>query len=195
MKLPLNCTADYIPDFLSQTEADELYRILIDEYALDQARLVIHAGGQCVATDSFKILFSTAELKAQNSHPEHIHGKCHTWSGAMARLREKVESLLDKKFEIAMCLYYPDGSYFAPYHFDQQTSGAQTIIPSLSLGATRRFEFRERSSEATYAIDLAPGSLLVMGEDCQDNYEHSLPKDPQYKDGRINITFREPAFK
>jgi alkylated DNA repair dioxygenase AlkB len=195
MKLPLNCSVDYFPDFLSQGEAAELYRVLIKDHELDKAQLVIEAGGKIHQTDSFKILFSTAELIEQNTHPEHIHGKCHVWSGVMASLREKVEHLLDKEFEIAMCLFYPDGDYSATYHFDQQTSGHQTILPSISLGEARKFNFRENSSGDVYSLELGNGSLLVMGEYCQSRYEHSLPKDPRHKYGRINITFREPAFK
>ena len=195
MRLPLNCTVDYFADFLGEEEAAELYRVLIEQYHLDKARLVIEAGGKIHHTDSFKILFSTSELIEQNTHPEHIHGKCHVWSGIMATLRDKVEHLTDKQFEIAMCLYYPDGNYFSAYHFDQQTSGDQTILPSISLGEVREFVFRENSSGDVYSIDLGNGSLLVMGAHCQSRYEHSLPKDPQYKNGRINITFREPAFK
>ncbi len=195
MRLPLDCTVDYFPDFLSQEDASELYRVLIEEYELDKARLVIEAGGKTIRTDSFKILFSTAELIERNTHPEHVHGKCHVWSGAMATLRNKVEQLLNQPFEIAMCLFYPDGNYFSGYHYDQQTSGHKTILPSISLGEVRQFDFRENSSGDVYSLDLAHGSLLVMGEYCQSRYEHGLPKDPRYKNGRINITFREPAFQ
>jgi alkylated DNA repair dioxygenase AlkB len=195
MKLPLNCSVDYFPGFLSQEEAAELYRVLIEDYELDKARLVIEAGGKIHETDSFKFLFSTAELIEQNSHPESIHGKCHVWSGVMASLREKVEQLLDKQFEIAMCLFYPDGKYFAPYHFDQETSGHETILPSISLGEVREFSFRENGSGEAYSLELGNGSLLVMGEYCQGRYEHSLPKDSRYKNGRINITFRDPNYK
>ncbi|MFT5123382.1 MAG: hypothetical protein ACI9TH_000984 [Kiritimatiellia bacterium] len=49
-------------DFLSQEESSELYRVLTEEYHLDQARLIIEAAGEMVETDSFKFLFSTAEL-------------------------------------------------------------------------------------------------------------------------------------
>ena len=85
--------------------------------------------------------------------------------------------------------------FFAPYHFDQQTSGANTILPSISLGEVREFCFRENDSHETYSLELANGSLLVMGEHSQSRYEHSLIKDPRYINGRINITFRESNFK
>lgn len=195
MKLPLNCTVDYIPDFLSKAEAEELYRLLIDEYHLDKARVMIEAGGKLIETDGFKILFLTERLKNDNSRPEHIHGKSFVWEGAMARLRERVEKLMNKEFELAMCLYYPDGNFFAPYHNDQETSGHETILPSISLGEEREFCFKDNGSGDEYSLDLADGSLLVMGAYCQSRYMHSLPKRSKYKNGRINITFREPGFQ
>ncbi len=195
MKLPLNCTVDYYSDFLSDQEAVALYDDLIDQYQLDQARLIIHAGGKLIKTDSFKIIFIDEDLKQQNSHPEEIHGKNYVWSGLMAQLKERVEKLLDKEFQLAMCLYYPDGNYFAPYHSDQETSGYNTILPSFSLGEVRQFSFKDNSNEDVYSMDLAHGSLLVMGAHCQERYTHSLIKNPAYKNGRINITFREASFK
>lgn len=195
MKLPLNCSVDYIKDFLSSEEATELYRILIEEYQLDQARLIVKNGEKMMATDSFKILFATEKLIQAESHPESIHGKNFAWSGLMLTLRKRVEKLTGKEFEIAMCLYYPNGNYFAPYHYDQETSGYQTILPSISLGEIREFRFKSRTDEAVYSLDLAHGSLLLMADYCQSRYKHSLPKNPNYKNGRINITFRESDFK
>ncbi|YCM45128.1 alpha-ketoglutarate-dependent dioxygenase AlkB [Verrucomicrobiaceae bacterium 227] len=194
-RLPLNCTIDYLADFLNPEEANELYRTLTEDYHLDKEKLVVEAAGKMVETDSYKILFSTAELIAQNTHPQHIHGKCYPWAGAMDRLRQKVEDLTGQTFEIAMCLFYPDGNYFAPYHSDQMTSGEATILPSLSLGEVRKFEFRENDNGGLYSLDLDHGSLLVMGRDSQTRYQHSLPRDPGYQRGRINITFREASFK
>jgi alkylated DNA repair dioxygenase AlkB len=196
MKLPLNCTTHYYDDFLSPSEADELYQLLLDEYKLDKARIIIEVGGKIMETDSFKILFATDRLIESNSHPEHIHGKVHPWKGPMAKLREKVEAFTNHEFELAMCLYYPDGNFFTPYHSDQQTSGQKTLLPSLSLGEERDFTFREVESEnEAYRLNLKNGSMLLMGEHCQFRYQHSLPKEPEYKNGRINITFREPSFK
>jgi len=195
MRLPLNCQVDYINDFLCEEEAAALYRTLIDEYHIDRARLVVNAGGEIIETDSFKILFASKRLIEQNSHPESIHGKTHVWSGLMAKLRASIEEVTGRKFELAMCLYYPDGNYFAPFHNDQQTSGDDTVLPSISLGEVREFCFKEESSQSVYSLQLQNGSLLIMGRYCQSRYTHSLPKDPAYKKGRINITFREPGFK
>ncbi|WP_439128845.1 alpha-ketoglutarate-dependent dioxygenase AlkB [Polaribacter sp.] len=195
MNLPPNCEIDYITDFLSKEESNELYNILIEKYKLDQSRIIINNGDDLIKTDSFKILFASETLINKNSHPEEIHGKSFLWEGPLNKLKQKVEDLLNKKFELAMCLYYPDGNYFAPYHSDQETSGFNTILPSISLGEVREFSFSDKTTNELYNFDLANGSLLVMGAHCQSRYTHSLLQDSKYKKGRINITFREPTFQ
>lgn len=195
MKLPINCSVDYIEDFLTDKEANDLYSTLIENYQIDKSRLVIQVSGKSIQTDSFKILFCTESLKEQNSHPEEIHGKSFVWSGHMALLKEKVETSLKREFEIAMCLYYPNGTFFAPYHDDQETSGNNTIIPSISLGEVRVFSFKDKSSQEEYNLDLGNGSIIVMGAHCQGRYTHSLLQNSDYKNGRINITFRDANFQ
>lgn len=195
MKLPINCTVEYKCDFLTKAEAQELYDLLISQYQIDKARIIIEAGGKLIKTDSFKILFVTEELKKQNSHPETVHGKSFVFTGKMAALKKKVETLLNREFDLAMCLYYPDGHYFAPYHSDQETAGSETILPSISLGEAREFSFKDKTDGSCYNLELANGSILVMGAYCQSRFTHSLLKDPKYKQGRINITFRDRNFQ
>ena len=195
MKLPINCSVEYISDFLSDKEANLLYTLLTETYHIDKSKLSICFDDKVIETDSYKILFSTEKLMQQNSHPEHIHGKVYPWFGLMKTLKDRVEKLTNQTFEIAMCLYYPNGEYFAPYHFDQLTSGKKTILPSISIGEVREFSFKRNESDSTYSLDLANGSILIMKEHSQSRYTHSLPKNSKYKKGRINITFRESNFK
>lgn len=195
MRLPLNCTVDYISDFLTKEETAELYSLLINQYQIDKARILIEAGGKLITTDSFKILFLTEELIEQNSHPEEIHGKRYAFRGKMAELKKKIEKLLKREFDLAMCLYYPDGNYFTPYHSDQETSGENTILPSISLGEVREFSFKAKANGECYNLELANGSVIIMGLHCQSRYTHSLLKNPKYKHGRINITFRDRNFQ
>ncbi len=195
MKLPLDCEVDYFSNFLTKEEAIALYDVLINTYRLHESQLTILAGGQLIETDSFKFLFTTQELLDNNSHPESIHGKNYVWSGIMKDLKNKVEDFTGRSFDLAMCLFYPDGNFFAPYHNDQQTSGEDTLLPSISLGEVREFCFKSEIDDTVYSMELEDGSLLLMGKYCQSHYVHSLPKDPKYKKGRINITFREASFQ
>ena len=194
-QLPLDCEVTYYPDFLSSEEAWELYHLLLEKYQIHKEQLVIEAGGQLIDTDNYKILFADQELIDRNSHPKQVHGKNFVWSGALEKLKIKVEELTGKTYPLAMALYYPDGNNLTPYHTDQKTSGDETILPSLSLGAIRSFTFRENTTQEVYSLELNHGSLLVMGKDSQDNYMHSLPKDANCKKGRINITFRDANFQ
>lgn len=196
MKLPLRCTVDYINNFLNTSEAQALFNELINNYQIDKARMVKEAGGKLIETDGFKIIFLTQDLKNQNSHPEEIHGKSFVFNGEMAKLKKKVEHSLNRSFDLAMCLYYPDGSFYAPYHSDQQTAGEEhTILPSISIGEEREFSFRRKATKRCYNLMLANGSILIMGAHCQSRYEHSLLKDPKYTQSRINITFRDRNFQ
>ncbi len=193
--LPLNCEVDYYHDFLSAEDAWELYELLVHEYDLPNQRRIVETGSGIIDTNTFKILFVTQELKDRDSHPEKIHGKSFVWSGLMKTLKENVEHLTGKTFDMAMALYYPNGNHFAEYHIDQKTSGDETILPSLSLGEIREFCFKDNKTKDIYSLDLNHGSLLVMGRGSQDHYMHSLPKNSKYKNGRINVTFREPNFQ
>jgi alkylated DNA repair dioxygenase AlkB len=58
------------------------------------------------------------------------------------------------------------------------------------LGAERIFRFRERNGSEKFDFTLENGSLIVMGDGCQDKYEHCLLKDEKITEGRINLTFR-----
>lgn len=195
MKLPLKCSVEYLNEFIDAEDALALYNELIEKYDLKKSVIVLNSNGKQIVTESIKILFLSDRLIKEKSHPEQIHGKTYRWDGLMATLKEKVEKITNKKYEIAMCIYYPNGNYFAPYHSDPETSGKDTILPSLSLGACRKFSFKELESGVDYNLDLENGSLLIMGEYCQSKYSHSLLKDGRCQEPRINITFREASFQ
>ena len=72
--------------------------------------------------------------------------------------------------------------------------GDTNIIPSISLGEEREFQLRENATQEIYNITLENGSMIIMGENCQKNYEHALPPHSKYKNARINLTFRKYGF-
>jgi alkylated DNA repair dioxygenase AlkB len=69
--------------------------------------------------------------------------------------------------------------------------GPYPIIASLNLGATRRFDLRHRmNKKEVVKLNLAHGSLLVMGQEVQNFYEHQVPQQKKVQGKRINLTFR-----
>ncbi|MCH2490888.1 MAG: alpha-ketoglutarate-dependent dioxygenase AlkB [Flavobacteriales bacterium] len=68
------------------------------------------------------------------------------------------------------------------------------MIASVSLGQERLFNLREKATQKEHELLLHQGSLLNMGEGCQELYEHALPLNPEYKQPQINLTFRKFGF-
>ena len=62
----------------------------------------------------------------------------------------------------------------------------------MSYGATRRFQFRRlRKVGNDYRwVDLTPGNIVVMSRASQNIWQHSVPKELQVTEPRINLTFR-----
>ena len=63
-------------------------------------------------------------------------------------------------------------------------------IGSLSLGAERKFLFKNKETKQTVSVHLEKGSLLVMKGQTQTNWLHRLPPTKKVKSPRINLTFR-----
>lgn len=118
------------------------------------------------------------------------------WTSTILSIKQHVEQqLLDIGIEASFnsCLlnYYPSGDDGMGYHADDEKElGAQPIIASLSLGATRKFVFKHKKTQDKVALYLASGQLIVMYGDTQTYWKHSLTKTTTGHEGRINLTFR-----
>jgi len=111
----------------------------------------------------------------------------------LAELRKELEDAHGVKFTGCLVNLYRDGKDCVSWHSDDEPDMGDPIVASISLGATRRFRFRAKRDHANQAwIELASGSLLVMGRGVQLVYEHCLPRCA--KTGRrLNLTFRAPG--
>jgi alkylated DNA repair dioxygenase AlkB len=65
------------------------------------------------------------------------------------------------------------------------------IIASVSIGITRRFDFKHNTSNTKKSIILESGSLLSMQGKTQEYWKHQLPKSKKITQARINLTFRQ----
>lgn len=95
----------------------------------------------------------------------------------------------DFAFNSVLCNYYRGGNDSMGWHRDNEPEIDTACIASLSFGAARRFKMRHRDSREVVAIDLEGGSILMM-VDCQDKWEHGVPKTKKDVGPRINLTFR-----
>jgi alkylated DNA repair dioxygenase AlkB len=115
------------------------------------------------------------------------------WTPHLLAVRERLEALLGTGFDYVFVNRYRDGRDSVAWHGDHEISGK--VVASLSLGATREFDFRpKRESDLrprTIALDLAHGDLVVMRGETQRYWEHRVRKDPRVREARINLTFRQ----
>lgn len=195
MKLELNSSVEYVRSFLSKTECDALYDHLTTHSELTTMLVIETATGETFQNNYGKMMFIDKKLNDENKFPESIWGPTKIWSEQMKMVKDRVESYTGHQFKTCVCIYYPDGNSGVAYHSDLVAFGDTTLIPSLSLGEERIFKLREKETLLEHEILLNNGSLIIMGEHCQDRYEHSLPENSKYKDPRINLTFRKYGFQ
>lgn len=106
-------------------------------------------------------------------------------------LRSRCEELAGQSFDSVLLNLYRDGDDCVSWHSDdERLFGRDPIIASLSLGATRRFDFRNRDSGARVSEDVMNGDLVVMSGACQRDWEHQVPRQRRVRAARINLTFR-----
>lgn len=114
------------------------------------------------------------------------------WLPALAALRGRLESELGQPFNSVLANRYRSGADAMGWHSDDEPElGPEPLIASVSLGATRRFVLRHRRDPALrLEVELAPGSLLLMGGPTQRHWKHALPRTARPVGERINLTFR-----
>ena len=124
------------------------------------------------------------------------------WTDTVFHVKHHVEQQLselgiDVNFNSCLLNYYPSGDDGMGYHADDERElGAQPIIASLSLGATRKFVFkhktiRQKNKLVKVELYLESGQLIVMHGDTQRFWKHSITRTKTAATGRISLTFRK----
>jgi alkylated DNA repair dioxygenase AlkB len=109
-------------------------------------------------------------------------------------LRNKITESHGIEFNSVLCNLYRDGQDTVGWHSDDEKIFNQDfIIASLSFGATRLFQVREKANKNNVTdFQLKDGTLLIMGAGTQALYQHRIPRVMLNDLGeRINLTFRQ----
>jgi len=91
--------------------------------------------------------------------------------------------------------YYDSGVQAVGWHSDNEplfdAVNQDTLIVSLSFGATRTFELRSKDNPFQYfRLQLENGDLCTMEGLCQKHYRHRVPLERTIEGPRINLTWR-----
>jgi alkylated DNA repair dioxygenase AlkB len=121
-------------------------------------------------------------------------GICHRaapFPAVVQRLRERAETIAGASYNAVLLNLYRHGRDSVGWHSDNEAGLANCpTIASLSLGATRRFQFRHRRTKETITLELSEALWLVMTGETQRFWVHQVPKTTAAVERRINLTFR-----
>jgi alkylated DNA repair dioxygenase AlkB len=114
------------------------------------------------------------------------------WLPLLLELKGIAERLAEARFNSVLLNLYRDGRDGMGWHSDDERPlGAEPVIASLSFGATRRFRLKHKTRpDLVLALDLPPGSCLIMAGTLQHHWRHALPKTARPVGPRVNLTFR-----
>ncbi|CAF1413496.1 unnamed protein product [Rotaria sordida] len=197
-KIDTLSTLKRCPNFISQEEGDALFDHLMEELNFEHTAISMY--GKPVHLPRLQSWFAEEGLVVKELYQKQ---KQHVWTPPMRKLKAQLEKQLDVKFDYCLVNLYRNGNDYINFHADNE---AKDVIASMTLGATRRFLLHHLScfgkvltrkkkpltnpSKKKYEFSLTNGSLIVMLDDTQQYWKHSVPKEKTVKSPRINLTFR-----
>lgn len=108
-----------------------------------------------------------------------------------ARVEERMAAISPTLFNSCLLNLYSDGTQGMAWHSDDEASlGHNTVIASVSFGATRKFALRHKTTGEKREMLLAHGQLIVMRGTTQNHWQHAIMKSTRIHRPRINLTFR-----
>lgn len=114
------------------------------------------------------------------------------WTPELLSVKNRIEQVFGYAFNSVLLNLYRDNNDSVAWHRDKDSRfGERPVIASLSLGQTRKFDFRKVDHhQSRYSIPLPDGSLLLMKGNLQEHWEHRIAKSGVLMKERINLTFR-----
>ena len=176
----------WLPDWLDAPSASDTLAALIDEITWQQDSMNTPAG---------KIPFPRLTAWQGDSGAVYVYSGIRNipkpWTPTVLVLKTRAEEASKTPFNSVLINRYRTGMDSMGWHADKEPElGPQPVIASVSLGTTRTFEFRHTKTRQTHMLQLTHGSLLIMQGRTQLDWAHRVPKEPEARGERINLTFR-----
>jgi alkylated DNA repair dioxygenase AlkB len=172
---------EYIDDYWSKDEADELLRGLLEvQMSPEKVKMLgkVHV---------------TRRLSAQYGRPydyNELAKQPEVWTPLMQGIKARMETVAGP-LHGGLVQVYPTGTVPLGYHHDH---GQPEVIASLSLGAERDFRFglveKGKGCREVFRIRLKHGSLLIIPQAVNIRFKHEVPIMKTVKQARVNVTLR-----
>jgi alkylated DNA repair dioxygenase AlkB len=174
-------------DFFNPTESESLFHEL--EMTIQWEQTSFRMGGKDIPVPRLTAWYGD-EGKSYRYSGITLHPR--PWIPMLLNIKAHVESVTEARFNSVLLNLYRHGNDSVSWHSDDEPElGYNPVIASVSLGATRRFQFKHKhKAELRVTLDLTPGSLLLMQGETQHFWKHQIPKTQTPTGPRINLTFR-----
>ena len=176
------------PQILDSAEATQMFETLIANIPWQQEHLRI-AGKLCAIP---RLQCWMGDRTSEYGYSGVRLTPC-PWHETVKVIHDRVADLSGTTFNSVLINYYRNGQDSVAWHADDESElGESPVIASVSLGAERIFELKQKlqTPAKKYKLPLRHASLLIMGGTMQQHWLHQLPKVQGFNEGRINLTFR-----
>ncbi|MGS2722410.1 alpha-ketoglutarate-dependent dioxygenase AlkB family protein [Porticoccus sp. GXU_MW_L64] len=181
------CTLHYFPEFLTAAESDQLFAQLLENTPWQQSRIRI--SGRTLPIPRLNTWYGDA---GANYGYSGTRLPLNPWTPELMQLRQRVEATANHQFNSALLNLYRDGNDSVAWHSDDEAElGPEPVIASVSLGAQRRFQLKQKQGKERFELPLSSGALLVMAGATQKLWQHQVPKERGLTGQRVNITLRQ----
>jgi alkylated DNA repair dioxygenase AlkB len=176
----------FIPNWLTEVEANHYYQLFQKELPFEQGRITIF--GKTHPIPRLEAFFG---ISTQIYSYSGKTLKTNPFTKELFEMKTKIEETTNEKFNCVLVNLYRDGRDSNGWHADNEPElGINPTITSLTLGAMRRFDLRHNTSREKISMELNHGSLLVMKGGMQHFWKHQIAKTTKVSTPRINLTFR-----
>ena len=178
---------EYRENFLTVEEANQLQHLLLCATPWKQKDQKMYS--KSVLTPRLTAWYGD-EKKAYKLGGSEF--EVNNWTPQLLSVKAKIEEQFGYEFNSVLLNLYRDENDSVAWHRDKDRQyGSRPVIASISLGQTRKFDFRNLDNhQKKYSLPLPHGSLLIMKGDLQEHWEHRIAKSKQPMKERINLTFR-----
>ena len=184
--LPNDGTVFYLGKILSHENASHYFDVLLKTIDWKNDEAIIY--GKQIITKRKVAWYgdSNFEYTYSNTTKEAL-----VWTPELLELKILAEQTSGETFNSCLLNLYHNGEEGMTWHSDAEKDLIKNgAIGSLSFGAERKFSFKHKLTKETVSLILEHGSLLIMKEETQTHWLHSLPKTKLISKPRINLTFR-----
>jgi alkylated DNA repair dioxygenase AlkB len=173
-----------VADVFDVASAAAHFRGLLDEIAWEEQRFTIY--GRTLPMPRLIAMYGPVGYRYSGVvHPPR------PLTPRLDAIRRRAEDVTGRSFNSVLANLYRDGHDSVGWHRDSDYDhGGQPDIASVSFGAMRRFELRDRTGRERAGVDLAAGSVLLMTGEAVSRWWHRVPKTTRAVGPRVNLTFR-----